>query len=207
MSHSRSEIEADRGARVQLSGKCHFWLDEPTDWSFKVRNLRLEGWCVAKSGEPIVTIRARIHGRTFAGRFHRSRPEVREYLEMPDAPLRCGFGIDVRVPFGRSRLELQVARADGKWFKLCARDVRGPLRTSAEERRILARRAQGDLYGDAPFFIDHPLPEEWDEAWRRLRITGWHFAQDGWPIRESRAGIRGKTDVGKYGLLRHDIAA
>ncbi|HSH37992.1 MAG TPA: hypothetical protein VK993_04330, partial [Chthoniobacterales bacterium] len=66
-------------ARTQVSEKFHFWLDEPTDWSLKVRRLRLSGWCVAKKGPPLQAIRARLGGRTFEGRFDRDRPEVAEF--------------------------------------------------------------------------------------------------------------------------------
>ena len=69
---------------AQFSKKFHFWLDEPADWSRSVRWLRLSGWCVTKSGQPLTAIRARLRGRTFQGRFDRQRPEVAAYTGVPE---------------------------------------------------------------------------------------------------------------------------
>ena len=112
----RNERDADTleedAARLSESSKLLFWLDEPKEWNLKVRRLRLTGWCVAKAGEPLVAIHAQLRGKIFLGTFDRERADVRAHLGLPQAALRCGFTIEVRVPYGRGRLEVRAARAE-----------------------------------------------------------------------------------------------
>ncbi|HEV3410191.1 MAG TPA: glycosyltransferase, partial [Chthoniobacterales bacterium] len=194
----------DLAARTQVSNQVLLWLDEPQDWNRKVRYLRLQGWIVPKRDEPFVAIRALLRGQVFEGAFDRDRPDVPKHVGIPDAPVKCGFTVDVRVPFGKGRLELQVARADGKWIKAFARDVHGPLRMSMVEQR---QRADEQTRAHHPFFIDRPAEEEWTTPRRHLHVSGWCFAKNGDEIVELRGKVRGKTFPANYGILRPDVAA
>ena len=207
MNEALEQTAAERSVRLDVSDKFHFWLDEPVDWSLKLRHLRLSGWIVEKRGEPLVAIRATLRGKIFVGRFDRPRPEVGAYIAVANAPVLCGFTVDLRVPFGRGRLELQVARADGEWMKAFARDVVGPLRVSAAEERLVITREQGDINAASPFFIARPTVEQWNRPRRNLHVEGWHFTRGAGQPSEVRARIRGKTFVAKAGLERADVAA
>ena len=204
-------------ARVQISNQVHFWLDEPVDWNRKVRWLRLSGWCVAKRDGPLTAIRAQLRGQTFPGYFDRDRPEVAAHVGMPDAPRWCGFTVDVRVPFGRGRLELQVARGDGSWQKAYACDVWGPLLLGTRERGIRRQIALADAQTRDSFsvfgpkmgafeFWFHPPPDEWPRKVRYLRLEGWCFATDGTEITDVRARVGEKNFRAHYGILRPDVA-
>ncbi|HEX8679445.1 MAG TPA: hypothetical protein VF683_05785, partial [Chthoniobacterales bacterium] len=115
----------DRAARKEVADQFALWIDEPADWKVKVRHLHISGWCVAKHGAPLTKVRATVRGRVFAGFFERDRPDVAAHLRLPDAPRRCGFTIDLRVPFGKHRLQLDVARDDEQWQTVYAREVAG----------------------------------------------------------------------------------
>lgn len=188
---------------AQFSKKFHLWLDEPTDWDQSVRQLRLSGWCVAKSGPPLTAIRARLQGRTFEGRFDRERPEVAAYTGVPDAPRWCGFTIDVDVPFGKGRLELQVAAPHAPWQKIFAADVRGPLFVGAEEHKQRVERALADAPRRYHFWFDRPA--RWEEPTSILYIIGWCVDRRGGWIQGIRARIGSRKFEGKFGIPRTDI--
>ncbi len=143
-SRGLQEITAsDKAARLQLSEKFFFWLDEPNEWKRKLRRRRLSGWCVPKEGEPLTAIRALLHGKIFPGKFDRERPELAPYLGLASATRWCGFTLDLCIPFGHSRLEVQVARAGGPWQKVYARTVRTSrsLRFASLQRRRVVERS------------------------------------------------------------------
>ncbi len=192
-------------ARAQVSRKFHLWLDEPRDWSQRVRRLRLSGWCVAKHGAPLVRLRARLRGEIFPGVFDRARPEVAAYLALPDAPRWCGFTVDVVVPFGRGRLELQVARADGAWQKAFACDVRGPLRESATERKLWRALEEREASMRFAFHLDRPANLAAPAS--RQFLAGWCLPHEGSPIAGVRARVDERVFPGRHGLPREDLPA
>jgi len=168
-----------------------------------VRWLRLSGWCVAKSGQPLTAIRARLRGRTFQGRFDRQRPEVAAYTGVLNAPRWCGFTIDVDVPFGKGRLELQVAGPHDPWQKFFAADVRGPLFPDANERKERIATTLADALRRYHFWFDRPAV--WDEPTSMLHIIGWCVDRRGGWIHGIRARIGSRKFEGKYGIPRTDI--
>lgn len=192
-------------ARVQVSKQFFLWLDEPLDWTRKVRQLRLSGWIVAKQGEPLTQVRARLRGQVFAGLFDRERPEVAAHVGHPDAPRWCGFTLDVRVPFGRGRLELQVARADGVWQKAYARDVSGPLFLSAAERELHEAMQEADARRRFDFYLD--APGDWEQPTGTLTLAGWCVERRGKAITGIRATLGGRNAPGAWGLPRPDVGA
>ena len=192
-------------ARTQVSKQFFLWLDEPLAWEPKVRRLRLSGWVVAKRGEPITAIRVVVRGRIFGGRFDRDRPEVAKHVGIPDAPRWCGFTVDVRVPFGRGRIELQVARADGRWQKAYARDVWGPVLASAAERASWRKTKEADAARHFAFWFDRPA--DWSQPTRHLHVSGWCIDRLGGEIQAIRARIGArKMFPAHYGAMRPDVA-
>lgn len=196
---------SENPARIQTSRQLHLWLDEPTDWNRKQRFLRISGWCVAKKGGPLTAIRAQLRGKIFAGRFDRDRPEVAAYLGLPDAPLWCGFTIDVRVPFGRGRLELEVAGANGIWQKAYARDVWGPVLVGVTEWNAGRAMEAADMRRQFHFWFD--CPADWSRAVRHLHISGWCAAAWGEPVAELRGRLGRRVFPANYGIVRPDVVA
>ncbi|MEO5720576.1 MAG: glycosyltransferase family 2 protein [Chthoniobacterales bacterium] len=197
--------DADDAARVQVSKQFHLHLDEPLDWIQKVRRLRISGWCLAKQGEPLVAIRAQLRGRIFPGYFDRARPDVATYLNDPAAPRWCGFTIDVRVPFGRGRLELQVAHADGKWRKAYARNVWGPAVASWAGWKSGQEAEAANMERRFRFWCD--CPTDWSEPVRDLRVSGWCVSKTGEKITALRGRIGRKIFLANYGFARPDVVA
>jgi O-antigen biosynthesis protein len=194
---------------AQYSKKFHLWLDEPLEWQLKVRRLRITGWCVARSGPPLTAIRARLGGKIFNGRFDRERADAAEYLAQyhgkPDAPRFCGFTVDVEVPFGRKRLELQ-ATADGQtWQKAFACSVTGPLVISEAERRVWREIEERETRGR--FLYSLSRPHDWTAPARRLHIVGWCIDQAGDWIHGIRATVGKRDFVATFPIERADVAA
>ena len=193
----------------RAQGEFSFFLDHPTDWSRKVRRLRLTGWCVANEGEPLVAIRAQLHGKIFEGHFNCERADVAAHLGLGSTRLRCGFMIAVEVPHGTGQLEVRVARSDGLWRKVFAHEVTGPWRMSANERSQIKTEAEipgrmGESDSRFSFWLDQP--KEWHHPIRHLRISGWSVATSGPEITEVRARLGRKIFRGHYGAPRPDVA-
>ncbi len=124
---------------------------------------------------------------------------------MPDAPRWCGFTVDVHVPFGRGRVELQVARADGKWFKAYARNVWGPFFVRAREGTEERERETADQQRRFRYWFDGPA--DWSQPTRDLRVSGWCVSATADPITELRARIGRRVFPANYGIVRPDVAA
>ncbi|PYJ07880.1 MAG: hypothetical protein DMF06_14355, partial [Verrucomicrobia bacterium] len=197
-----------RPAGPQGSKKFFVCFDSPADWDKRVRWLRLSGWCVAATGEPLTAIRVRLRGRTFAGAFDRDRPDVLEHLGMPTAPRWCGFTVDLRVPPGKGDLELEVAGADGRWRKAFKRTIIGPWFSSITKQEWKHETDLADL-ADAParynWWFDRPA--DWDRPARTLHVSGWCVDRSGKPIESIRARIGRQEFPGNYGFERKDLAA
>jgi glycosyltransferase involved in cell wall biosynthesis len=185
-------------ANAVVSDKFRFWLDEPASWDGTARRVRLSGWCVARKGEPLRKIRARIGRAVVERTFDRERPEVAEYLGESDVPRWCGFAMQIELPPGQHRLELEAASDNNKWREVFAGDVLGPAKDSRDE----PPRIDADRF-DAWF--DHPT--EWSEPANTLYIIGWCVDRSGAEIRGIRARTGDVISRGRIGDRRDDVAA
>lgn len=187
---------------VQSSRDFLLGLEEPIDWDKRVRWLRLSGWCVAVSGMPLKSIRATLRGKVCRGSFDRERPDVLEHLQLPTAPRLCGFSVNVRVPAGKSVLELKVAGADKQWHNVFAHTVHGArFLTQRQEEREQALVSARDHYD---FWFDQPL--DWTQPTSTLHISGWCVNRDGEWIDGIRARLGHQTIEGGFGIPRKDVA-
>jgi glycosyltransferase involved in cell wall biosynthesis len=203
MRDSEQPAAAHPPAKTQHSKEFFLCFDQPADWTEKVRWLRLSGWCVGATGEPLTAIRARLRGRTFPGSFDRERPDVIEHLRMPTAPRWCGFTVDLRVPPGKGDLELQVAGGDGRWRKAFTRTVHGPWFSSAANQQ--RRRDLADAPARYYWWFDRP--PDWNQPARILYISGWCIDRTGERIDGIRARIGRREFPGNYGFERKDLGA
>lgn len=205
MHDSDPSVVPDPQPKVQITKKFFLCFDAPADWDERVRWLRLSGWCVAASGEPLTAVRARLRGQTFPGSFDRERSDVLQHLGMPTAPRRCGFTVDLRVPPGKGDLKLEVAGVDGQWRKAFARRIYGPWfsRTTKQEWKHKVDLA------DAPARYDwwFDRPADWNQPVRTLYISGWCLDRTGGRIDGIRARIGRREFPGNYGFERKDLAA
>ena len=126
--------------------RFQFWFDRPKDWSRKIRDLHISGWCVATEGKEISEMRGRVGNKIFPANYGIVRPDVAVAYETRSGALRSGFSLDVVVPRSSSKLVLEVRSADGPWERFSTQRVRGPL----------FFRDRDDLYetaGDYPTWI------------------------------------------------------
>jgi glycosyltransferase involved in cell wall biosynthesis len=188
-------------AKPKHSKKFFFWLDQRPAWNWRRRQLRLSGWCVAKSGKSLIAIRARTGGKVFAVALDRERPEVHERLGLKDAPLRCGFVVDVSVRLRKTRLSLEVADEDQSWQEVFSTTMWGPFLTGVDDPggwQELNARARYD------FWFEHPA--DWNVPTRTLYIAGWCVDRTGAAITAIRARIGPHAILGKCGIERPEIA-
>ena len=159
-------------------------------------------WCVAVKGLPLKSIRATLRGNVYRGLFDRDRPDVLDHLQMPTAPRLCGFSVIVRVPAGKSVLELKVARADKQWHSVFTHTVHGPrFMTQRQEDR---ERAIANARADYDFWFDHP--RDWTQPTSTLYVSGWCVALSGEWIDGIRARLGHQIFEGRFGISRPDVA-
>lgn len=106
--------------------RLQFWLDQPDDWSRKVRHVHVSGWCLASHGEPVTAVRARIGGKIFPATYGITRPDIALAFEQQPGALRSGFSLDVILPRIPSTLVLEAGDAHGDWEPFFEQRVRGP---------------------------------------------------------------------------------
>lgn len=181
-----------------VSKKFRFWLDEPARWDEPTRRLRISGWCVARKGEPLRRIRARVGRQLVERTFDGERPEVAAYLGEPNVPRWCGFSMQVVVPPGRHRLEIEAAADDDEWREVFAGDVVG----------APAEPDEGITEIDTDRFdvwIDQP--NDWSHPTDTMYITGWCVDRSAAQVTAIRARAGAVQSRGNYGLFREDVGA
>lgn len=199
-------LEATVNETSRQSGcekQFRFHLDEPQVWTGTERQLRVSGWCVAKNGQPLSGIRARIGRDIFDGAFEHDRPDVLAYLEMQHAPRCCGFACDIELPAGKSHLVIEVCTGKNEWRKVFVRELRAPWLEQRAERH---QREQG-LQAATQFDVWFDRPRDWSQPTRVLYLAGWCVERSGQWIRAIRARVGGAEFYGTFGIERKDVAA
>jgi glycosyltransferase involved in cell wall biosynthesis len=107
--------------------RIEFWIDRPSVWSRKVRNLRVSGWCVAISGDEITEVRARVGKNIFPSRFGKLRPDIGLLFDNRPGALRSGFSLDAVIPPGRSQFIMEARSGNEPWETFFIHPVRGPI--------------------------------------------------------------------------------
>ena len=137
--------------------RFQFWLDRPSDWSKKIRYLRVSGWCLTTSGESITELRGRIRGRIFPARYGIRRPDVAKAVGGRPSALCSGFSLNAVVPRGPGTFILEARRANGAWENFFQYRINGPV--FREDADI-----EGEQFGDYPTWI-----RKYDRLTRRDR--------------------------------------
>lgn len=185
---------------TRISHDFFFWVDEPQSWELTAPSVRVSGWCVAKSGRPLVAVRARIGDYKVERRLDQHRPDVATYIGVPDAPRWCGFTLEINVPPGIHSLQFQGSADGRKWRHVFSADVRGASAAS------IPPGATDEPDSDR-FAIWFDRPQDWSRPASRLYVGGWCIDRSGAEIRAIRARIGGRTFAGNYGIPRPDLPA
>jgi glycosyltransferase involved in cell wall biosynthesis len=101
-------------------------IEFPVERKLHSRKLTIHGWCFDLAGEFLKGVRARVGEQSFTARRKRPRPYLGyRYPNHPEAAL-SGFLIDVEVPRGRSVIQVECKRSDGKWLLMEELPVTAP---------------------------------------------------------------------------------
>lgn len=107
--------------------RIEFWLDRPSVWPNKARQLKVTGWCFAVSGDEITEVRARVRKNLFPARFGKIRPDIGFRYDNRPGAFHSGFSLDALIPPGRSQFILEARRDKGPWETFFVHPVRGPI--------------------------------------------------------------------------------
>lgn len=101
-------------------------IEFPVERKLHSRKLTIHGWCFDLTGEFLRGVRARVGEQFFTARRKRPRPYLGyRYPDHPEASL-SGFLIDVELPRGRSMIQVECKRSDGKWVLMEELPVSAP---------------------------------------------------------------------------------
>jgi GT2 family glycosyltransferase len=79
-------------------------------------SLSISGWCVDIADNAVGNIRARI-GKAVYQPHQIRRVDVQQALEsVCKAPIGCGFGVELSIPFGLHRIWIDIEGPDGNWI-------------------------------------------------------------------------------------------
>lgn len=126
--------------------RFQFWLDRPSDWSKRIRYLRVSGWCLTTGGEPVVELRGRVRGKIFPARYGIRRPDVAKAVGNQPGALCSGFSLNAVVPRGPGTFVLEARRAQGPWEEFFQSRINGPLFREATD-------IEGEQFGDYATWI------------------------------------------------------
>lgn len=92
-----------------------FALDLPKQWKTNRTLLLIKGWCFSRSGRPIAGIRAKVGRKAKVARYGMERPEVTGSFRDYPAARQCGFTVELKVPAGKSTVQLEAIELGGDW--------------------------------------------------------------------------------------------
>lgn len=102
---------------------CRYFIDQPIDWNLHQEIADIRGWVLAKSGEELFDLRARLDGTVFYGIMGLDRPDIRDHFDAGGPGLKSGFRVNVRPWYGARTLTLEVMLRDRTWVEFFRHDV------------------------------------------------------------------------------------
>jgi GT2 family glycosyltransferase len=98
-----------------LNADLAFALDLPKRWKTNRDVLLIKGWCFSRSGRQIAGVRARVGNKARLARYGLERRDVAESFPDYPAARQSGFTIELKVPRGTSKVQLQVIEQGSDW--------------------------------------------------------------------------------------------
>jgi GT2 family glycosyltransferase len=130
-----------RAGKPAPSSDLAFALDLPKRWETNRDVLLIKGWCFSRSGKKIAGIRAKVGRKARLARYGLERPDVAgSFRDYPEAR-QCGFTVEVKVPRGRSVVQLEAIEQGAAWQLFLEQELQGE--PNADGRN-------GDDLADAP---------------------------------------------------------
>jgi GT2 family glycosyltransferase len=100
-----------------------FGLDLPKHWETNREILLIRGWCFSKGTSPIAGVRARVNSKGKLARYGLERPDLAHFFQEHPAARQSGFTIEVKVPPGRSIVQLEAIEQGSDWRPLLRKEV------------------------------------------------------------------------------------
>jgi len=102
-----------------------FAVDLPKRWETNREVLLIKGWCFSRSGRKIAGVRSRIGRKARLARYGLERPDVAgSFRDYPEAQ-QCGFTVEVKVPRGRSIVQLEAIEQGADWQLFLEQELQG----------------------------------------------------------------------------------
>ena len=96
-------------------GDLAFGIDAPSEWKTNSEILVVKGWCLSRTGRAIAGVRAKIGQTGRLGRYGLERRDIAASYARTAGALSSGFSIDVPVPPGASRVQLEAIVQGSDW--------------------------------------------------------------------------------------------
>jgi GT2 family glycosyltransferase len=187
----------------EIDDDFFFWLDLPQSWSTKDRWLTLAGWCLPKNGPPLQELRIIAGRRVYAVQHFMERPDVIKAFGAGPEKLLCGFCLPVKIPAGRTHLQIEASNQAGSFRLMLAKEIRGPIFSWPRFSRA-TQRLDNSPASDFVFWLDRPFA--WENIGRKLFVCGW-CVHPRLTINGIRARVGRKIFAGSYGIQRPDLRA
>lgn len=152
-------------AARKVSSDLVFDIEAPVEWRTEAEITVIRGWCFAPGGRQIAGVRAKIGRKSRFAHYGLERRDVFENHQDVLAARHCGFSIDLRVPGGKTLIELEAIEQGGDWVPFFKHELYGVGTQSAEVEtsksasdRVLARFPR--ITADAAVSMLKPLFRE-----------------------------------------------
>lgn len=173
-----------RGIKRILKPRFVSSIDTPSQWEvvgFGDNYLQVEGWCFHTGKLKPEAVRARLEGKIFQGTYGIDRPDLSEVFPDIEGSDRAGFRVQIPLPVGHHKLQLEARDSRGKWHQF----GEYPLRVS-------------------PVRASFDIPADWEQPRGAIVFAGWCCHPRHKITRLSlRCGNR--TVECAYGLQRADV--
>jgi glycosyltransferase involved in cell wall biosynthesis len=98
-------------------------IDLPQSWNVLPGKIQLRGWCYAEDGRQLAAVRAILPDRTVEGTYGLRRPDVAASAPGSPAAEFSGWQIALELTPADTRLDLEVADANGLWHAFVQTDL------------------------------------------------------------------------------------
>lgn len=114
-----------RSARKVETDDLAFGIDAPLEWTTTRDILLIRGWCCSRSGRELAGVRVKIGRKSRFARYGLPRPDaLKENVHLP-AAAHSGFTVEIRVPRGKSVVQLEAIEQGGTWERFFEHELIG----------------------------------------------------------------------------------
>jgi GT2 family glycosyltransferase len=102
-----------------------FGIDTPAEWTTGRDILLIRGWCHSLGGRELAGVRVKIGRKSRFARYGLARRDVLQENPHLPAAARSGFTVEIRVPRGKSMIQLEAIEQGGTWQRFFEHELIG----------------------------------------------------------------------------------